>query len=99
MVLNKLLGWCEAYLLFPLVCNLIYFASSSKILILSYTMQKKVNALIDIKLEKFKNLPEETNFFWWEISSGTLKFDRIENEVWFSFIHMPFFISMNWIDR
>lgn len=45
-------------------------------------MQKKVNALIDIKLEKFKNLPEETNFFWWEISSGTLRFDRIENEVW-----------------
>ncbi|XP_027771957.1 insulin-degrading enzyme-like 1, peroxisomal isoform X4 [Solanum pennellii] len=43
--------------------------------------KKKVNALIDIKLEKFKNLPEETNFFWWEISSGTLKFDRIENEV------------------
>ncbi|XP_049354537.1 insulin-degrading enzyme-like 1, peroxisomal [Solanum verrucosum] len=43
--------------------------------------KKKVNALIDIKLEKFKNLPEETNFFWWEISSGTLRFDRIENEV------------------
>ncbi|XP_060185604.1 insulin-degrading enzyme-like 1, peroxisomal isoform X2 [Lycium barbarum] len=43
--------------------------------------KRKVNALIDIKLEKFKNLSEETNFFWWEISGGTLRFDRIENEV------------------
>ncbi|XP_016571954.2 insulin-degrading enzyme-like 1, peroxisomal isoform X1 [Capsicum annuum] len=43
--------------------------------------KKKVNALIDIKLEKFKSLSEETNFFWWEISAGTYRFDRIENEV------------------
>ncbi|XP_075101530.1 insulin-degrading enzyme-like 1, peroxisomal [Nicotiana tabacum] len=43
--------------------------------------KRKVNALIDIKLEKFKNLSEETNYFWWEISGGTLRFDRIENEV------------------
>ncbi|PHU16875.1 Zinc-metallopeptidase, peroxisomal [Capsicum chinense] len=43
--------------------------------------KKKVNALIDIKLEKFKSLSEETSFFWWEMSAGTYRFDRIENEV------------------
>lgn len=63
-------------------------------------MQKKVNALIDIKLEKFKSLSEETNFFWWEMSAGTYRFDRIENEVWAFLIHIePVFISANWIDR
>lgn len=43
--------------------------------------KKKVNALIDVKLEKFKNLWEETNYFWWEISGGTYKFNRIPMEV------------------
>ncbi|RAL51841.1 hypothetical protein DM860_010559 [Cuscuta australis] len=43
--------------------------------------KKKVNALIDVKLEKFKNLWEETNFYWWEISGGTYKFNRIPMEV------------------
>lgn len=62
-------------------------------------MQKKVNALIDIKLEKFKNLPEETNFFWWEISGGTVRFDRIENEVWaffYSYQASFYFRELNW---
>ncbi|KAI3845385.1 hypothetical protein MKW92_038967 [Papaver armeniacum] len=40
-----------------------------------------VNALIDMKLEKHKNLSEETSFFWREISDGTLKFDRREIEI------------------
>ncbi|XP_072951084.1 insulin-degrading enzyme-like 1, peroxisomal [Typha angustifolia] len=40
-----------------------------------------VNALIDMKLEKHKNLREESAFFWGEISDGTLKFDRKELEV------------------
>ncbi|XP_077210294.1 insulinase (Peptidase family M16) family protein [Tasmannia lanceolata] len=40
-----------------------------------------VNALIDMKLEKHKNLGEESSFFWREISDGTLKFDRRESEV------------------
>lgn len=44
-------------------------------------MQKKVNALIDVKLEKFKNIWEETDYFWWEIYSGTYKFDRVQKEV------------------
>ncbi|XP_019186724.1 PREDICTED: insulin-degrading enzyme-like 1, peroxisomal [Ipomoea nil] len=43
--------------------------------------KKKVNALIDVKLEKFKNIWEETDFFWWEISNGTYKFDRVTKEV------------------
>ncbi|RZC77504.1 hypothetical protein C5167_001669 [Papaver somniferum] len=40
-----------------------------------------VNALIDMKLEKHKNLSEETSFFWREIFDGTLKFDRREIEI------------------
>ncbi|MCL7040495.1 hypothetical protein MKW94_029754 [Papaver nudicaule] len=40
-----------------------------------------VNALIDMKLEKHKNLSEETSFFWGEIFYGTLKFDRREIEI------------------
>ncbi|KAI4325648.1 hypothetical protein MLD38_031029 [Melastoma candidum] len=40
-----------------------------------------VNALIDMKLEKHKNLREESQFYWREISDGTLKFDRRESEV------------------
>ncbi|KAI3838122.1 hypothetical protein MKW98_009073 [Papaver atlanticum] len=40
-----------------------------------------VNALIDMKLEKHKNLNEETSFFWREIFDGTLKFDRREIEI------------------
>ncbi|XP_020519710.1 insulin-degrading enzyme-like 1, peroxisomal isoform X2 [Amborella trichopoda] len=37
--------------------------------------------LIDMKLEKHKNLREESAFFWTEIEDGTLKFDRTEPEV------------------
>ncbi|KAL4202082.1 hypothetical protein AMTRI_Chr02g261950 [Amborella trichopoda] len=37
--------------------------------------------LIDMKLEKHKNLREESAFFWTQIEDGTLKFDRTESEV------------------
>ncbi|XP_042422587.1 insulin-degrading enzyme-like 1, peroxisomal isoform X1 [Zingiber officinale] len=40
-----------------------------------------VHALIDMKLEKFKNLWEESAFYWREIVDGTLKFDRVDSEV------------------
>jgi insulysin len=40
-----------------------------------------VDALIEMKLEKHKNLWEESNFFWGEIDDGTLKFDRPRVEV------------------
>ncbi|XP_020092240.1 insulin-degrading enzyme-like 1, peroxisomal isoform X3 [Ananas comosus] len=43
--------------------------------------KSNVNALVDMKLEKYKNLREESAFFWQEISNGTLKFDRKESEV------------------
>lgn len=43
--------------------------------------KSNVNALIDMKLEKHKNLREESRFYWREISDGTLKFDRREAEV------------------
>jgi insulysin len=44
-------------------------------------LQSNVSALIDMKLEKYKNIREESAFFWGEISEGTLKFDRKEVEV------------------
>lgn len=44
-------------------------------------MQSNVNALIDMKLEKHKNLGEESAFFWREINDGTLRFDRRDFEV------------------
>ena len=44
-------------------------------------LQSNVNALIDMKLEKHKNLREESGFYWRQISEGTLKFDRREAEV------------------
>jgi insulysin len=34
-----------------------------------------------MKLEKYKNIREESAFFYGEISEGTLKFDRKEAEV------------------
>jgi len=40
-----------------------------------------VDALIDMKLEKDKNLREESRFYWKEIADGTFKFDRKEAEV------------------
>ncbi|KAF8043973.1 hypothetical protein BT93_A2068 [Corymbia citriodora subsp. variegata] len=43
--------------------------------------KSNVNALIDMKLEKHKNLWEECAFYWKEISDGTQKFDRRETEV------------------
>nr|XP_027070779.1 insulin-degrading enzyme-like 1, peroxisomal isoform X1 [Coffea arabica] len=47
----------------------------------SHEFKSNVNALTEMKLEKFKNLHEESAFYWCEIASGTLKFDRIEHEV------------------
>lgn len=44
-------------------------------------VQKSVSSLIDSKLEKHKNLREESRFYWKEISDGTFKFDRKESEV------------------
>ncbi|KAL3678034.1 hypothetical protein R1sor_020990 [Riccia sorocarpa] len=43
--------------------------------------KRHVDALIEMKLEKYKNLWEESSFFWREITDGTLKFDRPETEV------------------
>ncbi|XP_006644800.2 insulin-degrading enzyme-like 1, peroxisomal [Oryza brachyantha] len=43
--------------------------------------KRNVESLIDSKLEKFKNLWEESHFYWGEIEAGTLKFDRVESEV------------------
>ncbi|KAG8078140.1 hypothetical protein GUJ93_ZPchr0007g4925 [Zizania palustris] len=43
--------------------------------------KRNVKSLIDSKLEKFKNLWEESAFYWGEIEAGTLKFDRVESEV------------------
>ncbi|KDP26057.1 hypothetical protein JCGZ_21090 [Jatropha curcas] len=43
--------------------------------------KNNVNALIDMKLEKHKNLREESRFYWREIDDGTLKFDRRDSEV------------------
>ncbi|KAI4300786.1 hypothetical protein L6164_034122 [Bauhinia variegata] len=43
--------------------------------------KSNVNTLIDMKLERHKNLREETAFYWREIYDGTLKFDRKDFEV------------------
>ncbi|KAK8918647.1 Zinc-metallopeptidase, peroxisomal [Platanthera zijinensis] len=43
--------------------------------------KRNVNALIEMKLEKHKNLREESSFYWREIADGTLKFSRREDEV------------------
>ncbi|XP_020881483.1 insulin-degrading enzyme-like 2 isoform X2 [Arabidopsis lyrata subsp. lyrata] len=43
--------------------------------------KSNVTTLIDMKLEKDKNLDEESWFYWAEIQAGTLKFNRIDAEV------------------
>ncbi|KAH0884687.1 hypothetical protein HID58_060783 [Brassica napus] len=43
--------------------------------------KSNVTALIDMKLEKHKNLNEESSFYWREIKSGTFKFNRKDEEV------------------
>ncbi|XP_010516363.1 PREDICTED: insulin-degrading enzyme-like 2 [Camelina sativa] len=43
--------------------------------------KSNVTTLIDMKLEKDKNLDEESWFYWAEIQTGTLKFNRIDAEV------------------
>ncbi|KAG6414124.1 hypothetical protein SASPL_126842 [Salvia splendens] len=47
----------------------------------SEEFKNHVNALINMKLEKHKNLREESGFYWREVSNGTFTFDRIEREV------------------
>ncbi len=56
-----------------------------------HVMQSNVNALIDMKLEKHKNLREESRFYWREIYDGTLKFDRRESEVYMNIFYLIFF--------
>ncbi|CAM6127653.1 unnamed protein product [Calypogeia fissa] len=43
--------------------------------------KRHVDSLIEMKLEKHKNLWEESSFFWGEIDDGTLKFNRPTIEV------------------
>ncbi|KAG2325587.1 hypothetical protein Bca52824_008315 [Brassica carinata] len=43
--------------------------------------KSNVTALIDMKLEKHKNLNEESSFYWREIKNGTFKFNRKDEEV------------------
>ncbi|XP_054810331.1 insulin-degrading enzyme-like 1, peroxisomal isoform X2 [Prosopis cineraria] len=43
--------------------------------------KEHVNALIEVKLERHKNLREESAFYWREINDGTLKFNRRDLEV------------------
>ncbi|EOA29315.1 hypothetical protein CARUB_v10025596mg [Capsella rubella] len=43
--------------------------------------KSNVTTLIDMKLEKHKNLSEESWFYWGEIQDGTLKFNRKDAEV------------------
>ncbi|KAF8049249.1 hypothetical protein N665_2263s0001, partial [Sinapis alba] len=43
--------------------------------------KSNVTALIDMKLEKHKNLNEESSFYWQEIKNGTFKFNRRDEEV------------------
>uniref|UniRef100_A0A0D9YFS6 Peptidase M16 N-terminal domain-containing protein n=1 Tax=Oryza glumipatula TaxID=40148 RepID=A0A0D9YFS6_9ORYZ len=43
--------------------------------------KRYVKSLIDSKLEKSKNLWEESDFYWAEIEAGTLQFDRGRSEV------------------
>lgn len=57
-----------------------------------WIVQSNVNALVDMKLEKFKNLREESGFYWREIADGTLKFDRRESEVMILNYYAQFFI-------
>ncbi|KAL0720420.1 hypothetical protein Bca4012_035019 [Brassica carinata] len=49
--------------------------------IIQSSVKSNVTALIDMKLEKYKNLKEESRFYWQEIQRGTLKFNRKEAEV------------------
>ncbi|KAL0714663.1 hypothetical protein Bca4012_021642 [Brassica carinata] len=43
--------------------------------------KSNVTALIDMKLEKHKNLSDESYFYWEEIQNGTFKFNRMDAEV------------------
>ncbi|KAK4775970.1 hypothetical protein SAY87_023931 [Trapa incisa] len=43
--------------------------------------ESSVNELVAVKLQKFKNLREESNFYWNEICLGTFRFSRVESEV------------------
>uniref|UniRef100_A0A7I4B9I0 Insulin-degrading enzyme-like 1, peroxisomal n=1 Tax=Physcomitrium patens TaxID=3218 RepID=A0A7I4B9I0_PHYPA len=43
--------------------------------------KNNAEVLMDMKLEKCKNIWEESDFYWREISRGSLQFDRKKNEV------------------
>ncbi|CAN6804035.1 unnamed protein product [Brassica oleracea] len=43
--------------------------------------KSNVTALIDMKLEKHRNLNEESSFYWREVKDGTFKFNRKDEEV------------------
>uniref|UniRef100_A0A0D9YFS5 Peptidase M16 N-terminal domain-containing protein n=1 Tax=Oryza glumipatula TaxID=40148 RepID=A0A0D9YFS5_9ORYZ len=49
--------------------------------VIQSTVKRYVKSLIDSKLEKSKNLWEESDFYWAEIEAGTLQFDRGRSEV------------------
>ena len=51
------------------------------LVLISVIFQTNVDALINNKLEKHKNLQEQSSFYWSEIELGTLKFDKKEMEV------------------
>uniref|UniRef100_A0A0D3EUR7 Peptidase M16 N-terminal domain-containing protein n=1 Tax=Oryza barthii TaxID=65489 RepID=A0A0D3EUR7_9ORYZ len=50
-------------------------------IVIQSTVKRYVKSLIDSKLEKSKNLWEESDFYWAEIEAGTLQFDRGRSEV------------------
>ena len=44
-------------------------------------MQNHAAVLMDVKMEKYKNIWEESDFYWTEINGGSLQFDRRDVEV------------------
>lgn len=44
-------------------------------------VQKHVKILMEMKMEKHKNLWEEGDFYWGEIYGGSFQFDRVQVEV------------------
>lgn len=65
-----------------LLCGLSGLSSTIIMLTRNFLfVQKHVDTLVEIKLEKHKNLWEESRFYWGEIEDGTLTFDRPQVEV------------------
>lgn len=65
--------------------------------VIFFLVQRNVKSLIDSKLEKFKNLWEESHFYWGEIDAGTLKFDRVESEVRLALCLKCFIVNEHYI--